>query len=147
MNPEEMLAACGEVRAEAISAFACLAARGFRLAEHAGFYPRVRADREGTWFLGIDFWMTLDERGQYRTEWKRQTPFELSGIASITRQEGAELIRYRKPHVLYAARPYDLALQTLEADLTSVAQVIESWSDETIIGTGERGTIRRTWST
>ena len=143
MNPERMLADCSVVRAEAIGAFARLADRGFRVAEHRGFYPRVRADRERTWFLGIDFWMSLDERGKYRTEWNRETPFQLGGVASITRQEGAELIRYRKPYVLYASRPYDVAVRTLGADVTAVADVIESWSEETIIGAGERASIRQ----
>jgi hypothetical protein len=93
--------------------------------------------------LGIDFWMTLDERGKYRTEWSRDAPFELGGSASITRVEGAELIRYWRPYVFYASRPYDAALRTLEADVIAVAEHLESWSEETILGTGKRVPIGR----
>jgi hypothetical protein len=144
MNPEKMLAACGVVRAEAIGAFARLADRGFRVAEHTGFYPRVRAEREQPWSLGIDFWMALDERGQYRTEWSREAPFDLGGSASITRYEGEELVRYWMPYTLYGARPYDAALRTLEADVLAVAEIIEGWSEDVILGTGKRVPIRQT---
>jgi hypothetical protein len=144
MNPEAFSSACSLVRTEASVAFARLADRGFRLPEQTGFYPRVRAEREEPWPHGIDFWMALDERGQYRTEWSRDAPFELGGAAGITRQEGAELIRYWKPYVLYSSRPYDVALRTLEADVIVVAEIIEGWSEAAIVGTGKRVPIRQT---
>jgi tetratricopeptide (TPR) repeat protein len=99
VNPNALSAACSVVRAEASAAFARLADRGFRLPEQTGFYPRVRAEREEPWFLGIDFWMTLDEQGKYRTAWRRDTPFELGGAAAITREENGEVVRYWKPYV------------------------------------------------
>jgi hypothetical protein len=45
--------------------------------------------------------------------------------------------------VLYASRPYDVAVHALAADLIVVAVAIESWSEETILGTGKRVPIRR----
>ena len=71
----------------------------------------------------------------------RSGPFELGGAAAIDRQEGVEVIRYWKPHILYASRPYDVALCTLATDLIELAAVIESWSEETVIGTGKRAAI------
>jgi hypothetical protein len=144
MDSETFSRACRLVRAEASVAFAGLVHRGFGLPEQTGFYPRVRAEREEPWLLGIDFWMTLDEGGDYRTEWSREAPFELGAAAAITRQEGPDLIRYWKRYVLYASRPYDVALRVLATDVIAVAEVIESWTEQTIVGTGERVAIRQT---
>jgi hypothetical protein len=147
MTPERLSSASRLVNAEASPAFARLIERGFLLAERTGFYPRVRGERKQPWNLAIDFWMRLDEAGKYRTEWSQEAPFELGGAAAIDRQEGMEVIRYWKPHVLYVSRPYDDALRTLATDLIELAEVIESWSEETVIGTGKRATIRTTSST
>jgi hypothetical protein len=147
MNPKTFSSALDLVRAEASEAFARLADRGFRLPQQTGLYPRVHAERDEPWFLGIDFWMSLDEQGRYRTEWTRDTPFELSGVAAITREENGELVRYRRRYVLYAARPYDVAVRTLGADVIEVADVVEGWSREAVILTGERASIPQRSST
>jgi hypothetical protein len=143
MNPATFSVACALVRAETSNAFAVLNDQRFVIVAETGYYPRVRAVREGAWTLSLDFWMALDPVGQYRTEWRGDTPFELGGTAAVTRQEGDDLVRYSRSHVLYTSRPYNIALQTLEADLMTVAEVIGSWSEETIVSTGRRMSIRQ----
>jgi len=88
--------------------------------------------------------MSLDETERYRPDWNPKEAFELSGAAAITRREKGKLIRYWKPFVLYASRPYEVALRTLAADIIAVAEIVESWSSESIIGTGQRVLIRQT---
>jgi hypothetical protein len=147
MVSEPLLVACVAVQEEAGQAFARLAERGYRPVERTGRYPRVRAERDGRLLLGIDFWMCLDERGRYRTEWSRLAPFELGGAAAIIREENTELIQYWKPYVLYDARPYEVALRSLAADVIVVAEAIEAWTEETIVGTGKRVQVRRRQNT
>lgn len=143
MTPDTLARARHVVRVEATPRFQVLRARGFEIVEQAGLYPRVRAVRLAGWTLAIDFWMCLDEQGRYRTEWSRQVPFELGGAAAIDREERQECVRYWRTHVLYASRPFEVAVRTLEADVVAIAEVLESWSEEAILSTGERVATRR----
>jgi hypothetical protein len=132
------------VRAEANPAFANVANRGFRLVETTGRYPRVEARRPGRVDVAIDFWMSLDEKGHYRTEWTRDAPFELGGSAAVDLQEGVERYRYWKAYSAYGKRPYDLALQSLAADIEAVADILEAWTEDIVIRTGSRSRLPRT---
>jgi hypothetical protein len=147
MGPLEFLPVCKQVRAEVEPAFLRLGDLGFQLVEHRGFYPRVRAERARPWLIGIDFWMCLDEVGKYRKEWSRTAPFELNGAAAIDRLEGEELIRYWRPEVLYSSRPYDVAVRTLESDLLALAKILEGWSEEKVVATGQRVHVRQSGRT
>lgn len=131
------------VKVEATPRFEVLRARGFEIVGQVGLYPRVRAVRLGGWTLAIDFWMCLDEHGRYRTEWSRDVPFELGGAAAIDREEGEECVRYWRTHVLYASRAYEVAVRTLDADVVAIAEILDSWSEEAILSTGERVATRR----
>jgi hypothetical protein len=68
-------------------------------------------------------------------------PFELSGAAAVTREENGEIVRYWKPYLLYVSRPYDVAVRTLATDVIAVAEIIEGWSEETIVVTGKRASL------
>ena len=144
MTPEVFAVAQTAVRADTEAVFGTLAKQGFSLVPVPGFYPRVRAERSvhvhglGHRALAIDFWMSLAEGGGYHAEWSRDAPFDLGGCATITRTEGAELIRYWKPYTLYSARPFNDAIGTLGTDLKVVADALESWSDNLVVSTGQR---------
>jgi hypothetical protein len=126
------------VRAEVAPAFAGVASRGFQLVETTGRYPRVEARRSGRVEAVIDFWMSLDERGRYRLEWTRDTPFDLGGCVAVEREEGGACYRYWKPLRSYDARPYSLALQSLAADIDAFADVLEPWTEELVVRLGSR---------
>ena len=143
MHPTTFSTECALVRAETSIAFTALNNRGFEVVAQTGFYPRVRAERTDIRTLGIDFWMSLDADGKYRTACSRDVPFELGGSTTVTRREEDGLVRYWKSYVLYADRPYDVALQTLGAVLVAVAEVIVTWSEEAILSTGKRVPIRQ----
>jgi hypothetical protein len=144
MTPEVFVAAQAAVSTDTKSAFAGLVQRGFKLVQTTGFYPRMLAHQAAAISagarreIGIDFWMSLAEGGGYRSEWTRDAPFDLGGYKTITCMERGELIRYWKPHSLYVARPYEVSIRTLGADLLLVAATLETWSDEVVLTTGKR---------
>lgn len=135
--------ACTLVREDASQAFARLYDRGFQITEPSGPYPRITVVRRELWSMAIDFWMSLDERGKYQTQWRHDVPFELGGSASIRRNEGSHLVSYWKKYLAYDDRPYNVALQTLEEDVANVANVLENWDEATILDSGERVVARR----
>src|SRR5262249_2478408 len=96
VNTSRLLEACGLVRAETLGAFEHLLARGFTLAEHRGFTPRVRADRDfGSWTGDL---VELGSRSACGLQWTARLPMvkrsreTLRRFVPILHREAAEIV-------------------------------------------------------
>ena len=105
-----------------------------------GRYPRLRYDGESVdgVRIGIDFWMSFDEAGQYRRSCTDETPYELAGVASVTRLEADGLYRYSLVRTAYAARPYKETLKTLREDADRLLDELKSTTRSEVLARGRR---------
>jgi hypothetical protein len=139
MDRETLRGARERLLADATLLFAPLINRGYRV-NGRGLRPRMSVNWEGEYRVSVDFWPTVEDRYE---DWDDSTRFDLGGAAGLDREEEGETVRYWKPFTLYVARPYAVALTTLQQDVREVARVVESWSRSTLLTEGARKVIGR----
>ena len=118
---------------------------GLRADRNVGRYPRLRYDGEGVdgVRIGIEFWMSFDETGHYRRSCTDETPYELAGVASVTRLEADGLCRYSLVRTAYEARPFKEALETLHEDADRLLAELKSTTRTEVIRAGRRTRLPR----
>ena len=109
-----------------------------------GRYPRLRYEKEvaARHRVWIDYWMTLDEDDQYRQHCDDQTPYELSGGASVVREEEGRPFKYYVVRARYRNRPFSSSVRTLPEDLEALLDELVSISAAEIVNTGLRKMLR-----